>query len=182
MTLPHPAKLRQHRRRYIVAKCFRTIEDGSVAIIEPSRRVRDSLTLRADVLKVFEAALDEKLRWVRPGQGLGVAFDLFVIHGDLSPEGEPDDRHTPEYVAWRTAVYERDRFTCVLCGERGKIQAHHRQAFSTHPELRYEVSNGITVCPPCHAHYHPSRAALILASKARRQRRETSRTADEVHG
>lgn len=61
-------------------------------------------------------------------------------------------RRTPRYAAWRKAVYERDDYTCRMCGKRGgKMHPHHIKKFSTHPNLRYEVSNGVTLCAsPCH--------------------------------
>jgi 5-methylcytosine-specific restriction endonuclease McrA len=56
-----------------------------------------------------------------------------------------------EYRDWRTAVFERDNYTCCGCGQRGKtLQADHIKPWATHPELRYEVSNGRTLCVPCH--------------------------------
>lgn len=68
-----------------------------------------------------------------------------------------DGRHTrritqePEYKAWRTAVFERDNYTCVECGIRGgALNADHIRPKSTFPELIYEISNGRTLCRPCH--------------------------------
>lgn len=62
------------------------------------------------------------------------------------------------YKKWRTAVFERDGYQCVECGDRnfegrGKtviLQADHIKPFALHPELRLEVSNGRTLCLPCH--------------------------------
>ena len=55
------------------------------------------------------------------------------------------------YYDWRKAVYERDNYTCYICTERGgKLSAHHIKTFAAYPELRYEVSNGMTVCVRCH--------------------------------
>jgi hypothetical protein len=56
-----------------------------------------------------------------------------------------------EYRAWRTAVFERDNYTCVWCGVRGgRLEADHIKPFSVFPALRFEVANGRTLCKPCH--------------------------------
>jgi len=62
-------------------------------------------------------------------------------------------RHSAEYRQWREFVFKRDDFTCMMseCGKRGgKLNANHIKPFSTHKELRLIVSNGITLCVPCH--------------------------------
>jgi 5-methylcytosine-specific restriction endonuclease McrA len=54
-------------------------------------------------------------------------------------------------VAWRKAVFARDNYTCQNCGaKKCRIQAHHVKAYKAHPELRHELSNGVTLCIPCH--------------------------------
>lgn len=65
-------------------------------------------------------------------------------------------RLTPEYKAWRLAVYQRDCWTCQFCGKKPKrIVAHHWLGFLEWPEHAYDVSNGVTLCRPCHAKLHP---------------------------
>lgn len=73
---------------------------------------------------------------------------------DKSFEGQ-EGRNTPEYRAWRKAVFVRDNYTCQICGMRGvKLNAHHIKFYSKYPALRYEVSNGITLCEECHRRVH----------------------------
>lgn len=56
-----------------------------------------------------------------------------------------------EFDLWRTAIFERDDYTCQLCGKRGgKIQAHHIKSWARYPELRFDTKNGITLCIDCH--------------------------------
>ena len=56
-----------------------------------------------------------------------------------------------EYIVWRTAVFVRDDYTCQICGKRGiELQADHIKPWSTHPELRYAIDNGRTLCVSCH--------------------------------
>jgi hypothetical protein len=60
-------------------------------------------------------------------------------------------RNTIEYEEWRTKVFERDLYTCQDCGQIGDyLHANHIKSFSEYPDLRFEVSNGKTLCVPCH--------------------------------
>ena len=60
------------------------------------------------------------------------------------------------YKQWRVKVFERDNWTCQTCGLRSKVgeavylEPHHIKSWAKHPKLRYEVSNGITLCRECH--------------------------------
>lgn len=65
------------------------------------------------------------------------------------------DRYTVEYKQWRKAVYHRDNYTCQVCKIRGsQLNAHHLESFHCNEHLRYEVSNGITLCEGCHERFH----------------------------
>lgn len=56
-----------------------------------------------------------------------------------------------EYNDWRTNVFVRDNFTCVLCKETGKrIQADHIAPKCLYPELMFSLDNGRTLCDDCH--------------------------------
>ena len=58
---------------------------------------------------------------------------------------------TQEHQEWRHAVLERDHRTCQMCGETDAImQAHHIVPYCDHPEVAYELENGITLCKQCH--------------------------------
>ena len=56
-----------------------------------------------------------------------------------------------EYRDWRQAVFERDNWTCQMCGVRGcYLEADHIKPWCNYPDLRYAVDNGRTLCRPCH--------------------------------
>lgn len=60
-------------------------------------------------------------------------------------------RNSLETRVWRKAVFERDGYKCVLCGVNDHdLHVDHIKPFSTFPSLRFEVSNGRTLCQPCH--------------------------------
>lgn len=60
-----------------------------------------------------------------------------------------------EYIAWRIAVFERDEYTCQMCGtQKPQFNAHHIKSFKSHPVLRFDVNNGQTLCVPCHRALH----------------------------
>ena len=65
-------------------------------------------------------------------------------------------RGSLEHRIWHKAVFERDKYTCVLCGYKsngGKpadIHADHIKSFTHYPELRFDINNGRTLCKKCH--------------------------------
>ena len=60
-----------------------------------------------------------------------------------------------EYAEWRIAIFERGEYTCQHCGKiGGELNAHHIKSFKHHPELRTDLSNGVTLCVPCHRKEH----------------------------
>jgi len=65
-------------------------------------------------------------------------------------------RKSHVYKIWRESVFERDNYTCQKCFKRngeGKyiyLEAHHIKSFKNHPDLRFEISNGLTLCKDCH--------------------------------
>lgn len=65
-------------------------------------------------------------------------------------------RRSWEYRAWREAVFSRDGYACQECaakngdGRAVYLEADHIKPFSTHPDLRFDVDNGRTLCRPCH--------------------------------
>jgi len=55
-----------------------------------------------------------------------------------------------KYRKWRTAVFQRDNWTCQTCGSNGFVEGHHIKSWANFPKLRYEINNGVTLCKKCH--------------------------------
>ena len=60
------------------------------------------------------------------------------------------------YITWRNSVFQKDNYTCMECGARSGngvavyLEAHHIKSWKNFKDLRYEVSNGLTLCKKCH--------------------------------
>lgn len=53
--------------------------------------------------------------------------------------------------AFRKAVFTRDGFACVKCGDKeGPFDAHHISDRTIIPKGGYVAENGITLCSHCH--------------------------------
>ncbi len=67
------------------------------------------------------------------------------------------DRGGQLHREWSKNVKNRDNWTCritdVNCG--GRLESHHILGWTEHPDKRYDVNNGITLC---HAHHPRVRA------------------------
>lgn len=57
-----------------------------------------------------------------------------------------------EYKQWRASVFERDNYTCVMCGDEsgGNLEADHVFPFAMFPKHRFDTDNGRTLCTKCH--------------------------------
>ena len=64
--------------------------------------------------------------------------------------GGQNERMNPDSREWRKAVLARDGNRCRLCASTERVETHHIHRFATHPDLRWVVVNGITVCRECH--------------------------------
>lgn len=64
-----------------------------------------------------------------------------------------ETRKSWQYIRWRKEVYRRDNYTCQRCNASGSgvvLNAHHILNFSEYEDLKFDVSNGITLCEKCH--------------------------------
>lgn len=58
----------------------------------------------------------------------------------------------PQYVKWRKDVAKRDGFACQWpgCGCSKRLRFHHIRRWADFPSLRFEPTNGITLCKDHH--------------------------------
>lgn len=86
---------------------------------------------------------------------------VYVTDSKFPWERTSRNRDCKSYREWRDSVYERDNFTCQRCKKRGGyLNAHHIKSYANYPSLRYEISNGITLCERCHREVHKEERRL----------------------
>lgn len=70
--------------------------------------------------------------------------------GGLTLKGR-NFRKSSQYKKWRSKVFERDNYTCKMCGETPeRLEANHIKPLYKYPELRVNIDNGETLCNICH--------------------------------
>lgn len=88
--------------------------------------------------------------------------------GPDNPSWKPDSRRKSrrgKHGAWARAVISRDLATCQHCGATdAPLHAHHIKPFAEFPELRWELSNGLTLCAKCHWQVHAALDANAVKS------------------
>ncbi len=79
-------------------------------------------------------------------------FDLYAV----AREERNKIRKSLIYRLWRDSVFKRDNYTCQKCNARNGngfevyLEAHHIKSYTKYPKLRFKLSNGVTLCRPCH--------------------------------
>lgn len=68
--------------------------------------------------------------------------------------GNQRKRQWADCFEWRRAVIARDEKKCIACGCVRRLSAHHIDGWAKNPTLRFEVSNGATLCHDCHWAFH----------------------------
>jgi hypothetical protein len=59
------------------------------------------------------------------------------------------------YRQWRKDILAKFNFTCQMCSERGgRLSAHHIKEWAKHPDLRYDLDNGLCLHYTCHMELH----------------------------
>ena len=69
--------------------------------------------------------------------------------GGTTPLRTKESR-TLQYRLFTRRILERDNFACQNCGSPKKLQVHHVKSYAEYPDLRFDVSNCVTLCFPCH--------------------------------
>jgi len=72
------------------------------------------------------------------------------MSGTVSPWWKSWMTKKREAIEWAKTIIRLCDFKCLLCGSNIKLEAHHIAPRATHPELSFDLSNGIALCVICH--------------------------------
>ena len=154
----------QFRHKYCSRQCSYEAKKGTVGW---ARGLTIADPRIARFKKAGIKATKGKPTWNKGLKGVQIAWNKGLKNPLWEKENNPNWRGgvTPEhhkarkstkYKEWRVAVFERDNYTCQECtarsgnGKRVILHVDHIKLFAYFPELRFDVSNGRTLCVPCH--------------------------------
>ena len=83
-------------------------------------------------------------------------------HYNYNPNKTDEERLKKRYILgkhtidkFRNKVYQRDEYTCRICGQvGGTLNAHHLDGWNWAKDKRFKTSNGVTLCEDCHNKFH----------------------------
>lgn len=128
-----------NQSRFCSRKCARAKQ-----VISPESYAKAALKRTGELNSSKRPKVRQKIRKANLGE------KSHLWRGGKSTEAHKI-RESAEYRIWRTSVFKRDNWTCVFCKQRGgKLEADHIKPFAYFPELRFEITNGRTLCVPCH--------------------------------
>lgn len=87
-----------------------------------------------------------------PGRNLCVACKQDSDKKGALKRVKSEKRKSYKYKEWARLVKEKDNYECKHCGlkEIGSLQSHHIIPWEDSIKLRFEISNGLTLCRVCH--------------------------------
>lgn len=128
-----------------------------------SKRAKENLLNPEVREKIKETQRTKQYRVKSREAKLGEKNGMYDVLGENHPrwnlsrtdEQRIKERKTHLDGRFRKAVLKRDNRTCQCCGHSYDIMiVHHLDSYTTFPNARYEVENGVTLCEYCHIKYH----------------------------
>lgn len=113
--------------------------------------------------KKHSAKTKQKISKASKGKLAGNRNPMFGLTGEKCPNWKTTRsqkdreyrRQYPEYYKWRETVFERDKYVCQVCGEKGVyFVAHHIESYADNKKLQLVLDNGVTICKDCHDEFH----------------------------
>lgn len=119
--------------------------------------VSEKMRLHLSSLRIGKKLTPESIEKIR--KSLTKNWDEYVKY----------DRNCAASRRWSKEVRSRDQFMCQHCKSTDKrLHAHHIKSWKDNELLRFDISNGITLCISCHSNEHKDDPSRIFLSKWRK--------------
>lgn len=151
------AKVADSRRKYTIGEVAEMFKARGKELLEtrPFSNSAKPLSYRCFCGTVSRISLNNFLKGEDCGECRKRKISSALRNPLITDDERQIKRQFPGYKEWRTAVYERDQYTCQCCRKVGaRLNAHHILNYATHKELRTVLSNGVTLCKSCHDAFH----------------------------
>lgn len=140
-------------------------KDNQQRRAETSERAKENIGTNSKGRKKLIASMQtEEYRKKASKAKMGAKNSMYGVRGDKHPKWNAEltdeeriaKRAYPEYTEWRMQVFERDGYTCQICGDNkgGNLVAHHLNGYHWDKKARVDINNGVTLCESCHSDFH----------------------------
>lgn len=140
-------------------------KDNKQRRAETSERAKENIGTNSKGRKRLIANMQtEEYRKKASKAKKGAKNGMYGVRGDKHPKWNAEltdeermiKRAYPEYTEWRMQVFERDEYTCQICGDNkgGNLVAHHLNGYHWDKKARVDINNGVTLCESCHNDFH----------------------------
>lgn len=99
----------------------------------------------------FQEGVVPKTAW-KPGETAGENNPNWKggISSQVSPSKKEKQNLSTKIKKWKKQIFKRDGRICSICKSTEQLEVDHIKPWSTHPDLRFELSNGRVLCNQCH--------------------------------
>lgn len=166
-------ELAMERNRKYIGKKFNRL--SVIDTLPNVKRGRSYLKCQCDCGKIINCRLDGLKNGHTKSCGCYNIDNLKSQKGKMSPtynhEITDEERiknrtfYKEQLRNWRTEVFQRDNYTCVICNQKGYLHAHHLDGYHWCKDKRFNADNGVTLCKDCHYKFHRVYGTLNNTSK-----------------
>lgn len=157
----------------------RTANDRGILWGEEDEKKLRELVLTSMTFKEIAALIGTteqgaKTRACRLGLKRDRAAQFARHSAELRAKFDAGGKEPKDIGVWKRRVLSRDKYTCVDCGLHcpAIAHAHHVEQRVDAPDRVLDVSNGVTLCPNCHALRHVELGRRSSGKRLSRQEKD----------